>query len=235
MGGAAKKVAPKPSHNRKRFDTSTTANMAVPETAKEHAFCEAWLKCYNQEQSARKAGYKNVGQGHKVYQKFATYLAKRQTEKEKVLTKAMVRGQKEILEELMAVGFANSLDYIETYEVNGRVLVRQKPLTSLTRLQAAAVSDIRFLKDGTTKYRIPDQREKIPGLIAAGRHFGMFHDKLIQEHRHLHMRQNVDLTDVGNALLEEVEAKLLQAVGPQKARQLLGVTIEGEYEDVTDK
>jgi hypothetical protein len=234
MGGAAAKVAPKPSHHRAK-PAIGTANMVMPKTAMEHAFCESWLKCYNQEQARRKAGYKNVAQGHKLYRKFATYLAKRQTEKEKVLTQTAVRGQKEILEELMSMGFANPHDYIEVYEEGGKKKVRQKPITELTRLQAAAISGIRFQKNGTATYRIPNRDEKIPALIAAGRHFGMFHDKLIQEHRHLHMRQSVDLTDVGNALLEEVEAKLLLAVGPQKARQLLGVTIEGEYEDVTEK
>lgn len=202
------------------------------------AFCEAYLSHYNKDRAARDAGYAG-GQGNRIFRRFKVYLSQRQIQKEAETTKTMVAGQKEILEELIALGMANPLDYIETYEhldADGimQTKVRQKPLTSLTRLQAASVSNIRF-KDGVATYRIPDVREKIQGLISAGRHFGMFHDKLIQEHRHLHMKQGVDLTDVGSALLEEIETKLLQVLGPEKSRLLLGVTHEGQYQDVTPK
>ena len=209
----------------------------LPKNTEDIEFCDLFVRLGSHAKAAQEIGHDGKW-GWARKKKYAQYLARRMIQREEALAREMVIGQKEILAELLALGMANPLDYIESYEVTvgGKLITkyRQRPLTSLTRHQAASVSSIKFLGDGSVSYRIPNRHEKIPGLIHAGRHFGMFHDKLIAEHRHQHLHQGgPDLSEAHSDTLERMEAELIKAIGPDQARKLLGVTIDGEYEDVS--
>lgn len=210
----------------------------LPKTDQENKFCELWLLYADATRAGKEVGW-SASRSRDTERRFAEYLARLQVEKEKELAKKSVVGVKEILAELLALGMANPQDYIEQYTEKTSegvevIKYRQRDLMTLSRHQAAAISAVKFNADGTITYRLPNRREKLPGLIAAGRHLGMFHEKLIQEHRHLHLHSKApDIRGADPALLKRMEDDMVKLVGVEQAKQVLGY-IEGEYEDVSE-
>ena len=234
----------------KRQLPAVVGGMKVPKSDQHRAFCEAWLKHYDHNRAAREAGYSahnvNAGVGKRTFALFAQYLTKQKEIKEKALVKELALDQKDILAEMMAIGFANALDYVkeveeeekdmETGEVRMVRRHRQKLVTELTRAQAAAISKVTFLPDGTVTYDIPDERSKHPYLKDLGQHLGLFHPKLIQEHRHEHRHRAISFRDMDMEKLAKAEKMLIDALGPE-GRRMLGLQDfqEAEFEDVTGK
>lgn len=210
-----------------------------PRDEREIKFVEAWLRHHDVQRAWEEAGYsiKNCDyhtEATRKYQTLLPYIERRQSQVSKEITKKFVLDQQSILDEMIAVGFANPQDYIEeTMElVDGKPVKvqRRKNIMSLTRAQAAAVTEIDFHPDGTVTYKLPDADAKHPFLKDLGQHLGLFHPKLIQEHRHRHMHAHIDLKDIDQGALLQAEQKLLQALGP-RGNLLLGVQRDDDEED----
>lgn len=238
----------RPSKSVKRADTALTAGMTLPRTPQEHRFCKAWLTHYNAAQAAREAGYAEVSVkkngGAAVFRRFERYLMQQKSIKEKVVARELVLEQKTILEEMMAIGFANAQDYIavvmeevEQKDAAGAVRKvrvrreRQRPIMDLSRRQAAAISKVTFHPDGRVTYELPDEKSKHPYLRDLGQHIGLFHPKLIQEHRHAHAVAMLDLRDMDPAKLAQAEQLFISALGNEGKRLL---NIEADDGDVTE-
>lgn len=162
--------------------------------------------------------------------RYKAYLSQKMERHENAVAKELVLEQKDILNEMMAIGFANAQDYyvITDEVVNGKNIKKRtlKPIEELTRAQAAAVSCITQHPDGSITYVIPDEKSKHPYLKDLGQHLGLFHPKLIQEHRHQHIHAALSFRDLDPAKLEQFETQLIEALGPA-GRRMLGI-IDGE-------
>lgn len=222
----------------------TVGGIVTPKTPKHQAFCANWLKHYDHNKAAIDAGFSEVavkkGSAAVLFRRFERYLLKQKKLKEKAVSKVLVLEQKDILAEMKAIGFANAQDYVVIVsepvkdEKTGTIRMvkreRQKPLMQLTRAQAAAVSKVTFHPDGTVTYELPDEKSKHPYLKDLGQHLGLFHPKLIQEHRHAHAHAIMDLRDMDSAKLAEAERYFLAALGNEGNRMLN--IIEGEFEEI---
>lgn len=221
--------------------------MSLPRTDKERAFCESWLQHYDINRAAREAGYsgpknRQGGGGLRVFERFRAYLEHQLSLKQKAVSKELALDQKDILSEMAAIGFANAQDYVAIVEEpvkdekTGAISMvrreRQKPLMELTRAQAAAVSEVTFHPDGRVTYQLPDERSKHPYLKDLGQHLGLFHPKLIAEHRHAHMHAAISFRGMDTRKLAEAESMLLEAMGPE-GRRMLGI-LDAEFEDVSE-
>lgn len=208
-----------------------------PKSEREMKFCEAWLQHHDHHRAWIEAGYSVNTATKEITTKLQVlmpYLEKRQKAITQVISKKFVLDQQSILDEMIAVGFANPQDYIDEYVelVDGQPVTKQvrKNIMKLSRAQAAAVTQIDFHPDGTVTYKLPDADAKHPFLKDLGQHLGLFHPKLIQEHRHRHMHAHIDLKDVNQEALLRAEADLLQALGP-RGNMLLGVQTDEEDDD----
>lgn len=216
--------------------------MVVPRDERHKKFCDELIKTHDPRIAGRNAGFSEswISLGHykKLIIKYDKYLAKRMDKTEKEVARVMVLDQQKILDEYMAIAFANPLDYIETEittDGKGNEIRkhRRKDVTQLTRAQAAAISEIKFKPDGSVTYKLPDDKTKHPYLKDLGQHLGLFHQKLIAEHRHQHLHQ-LSFRGADPSKLEQLEQQLLDALGPDAAR-MLGIQIEGvEYNDITE-
>ena len=215
--------------------------VVVPVTPTHRAFCEEWLKDYDHIRAAKAAGfaenYIRNGAAAKLVQKYHLYLMDRKEKLEKAISKEIALEQKDILSEMMAIGFSNAQDYITITEemIDGKTVIKRtlKPIEQLTRRQAAALSAVTSHPDGSVTYAIPDERSKHPYLKDLGQHLGLFHPKLIQEHRALHLHAQMDLKGVDPVALEKAEGLLLEAMG-QAGKRMLGI-IDVPKEDITDE
>lgn len=212
----------------------------LPSDDSDVKFCELWLKYSDHVRAGREMGW-SVQRSLKTFTRFSLYLARMQSRKEKELARQAVVGQKHILAELLSLGMANPQDYIEAYEERnaetGQMVTkyRQKDLMSLPRLVAAAISKVTINADGSITYQIPNYKAKIPGLVHAGRHFGMFNDKLIAQHKHDHARASMpSLRGADPALIRQLEDNMRKLMSPEQAKQLLGITVEGDSELVDE-
>lgn len=215
----------------------------------DRAFCEAWLARgkdqYNRVAAARAANVpeNDIGQGKakKLYDKFEPYLVRQKTLQESELARAIGLDQADILREMIAVAYANPLDYIvvgmekqkgaDGVEIEVQC-TRRRPLNELTREQAAAISKVTFHPDGSVSYALPTPKGKRPFLRDLGQHIGMFHPNLIKEHRHAQAKAKLQFRDMDDEKLDLAEKMLMDALGPA-GRQLLGYTEAEENEDAT--
>jgi hypothetical protein len=218
----------------------------VPKDDHETRFCEAWLRHHDHRKAWVDAGYSpiTVHQARKKLITLTPYLERIQRSVSSAVAKKFVLDQQSILDEMIAVGFANPQDYIEEYVelVDDQPVTKQvrKNIMKLSRAQAAAVTQIDFHPDGTVSYKLPDADAKHPFLKDLGQHLGLFHPKLIQEHRHKHMHAHIDMKDVNQEALMEAEAQLLKALG-HRGNLLLGLqpaqdddVIEGSLDTAGD-
>lgn len=215
-----------------------------PLDEREQKFAEALLKNISPRQAWIQAGYAVTGYGRHGTNKLRSlskYLDRMRAKVEQAVAHRIVLDQATILDEMMAIAFANPQDYIEEYDAEEvtdgvKKIVRRrrtKDLMQLTRHQAAAIGEITLNKDGSITYRIPDRRGKRPYLKDLGMHLGLYHQKLIHEHRHAHMHAHVDLKDIPPAKLEAAEAALLELLG-SKGALLLGIPAAMPDEDDED-
>lgn len=218
----------------------------MPKTEKEHAFCKAWLQHFDIGRAAKEAGYRigpnQTGNAHQIFDRLRGYLEHQLSLREKAIAKEFVLDQKDILREMANIGFANAHDYVKIVqeeekdpETGAKRMVereRQKPLRELTRAQAAAISDVTFHPDGSVTYKLPDEKSKHPYLKDLGQHVGLFHPRLIQEHRHQHLHASLSFRDMDTSKLAQAESMLLEAMGPE-GRRMLGI-VDAEFENVTE-
>lgn len=243
MPGPTRKVKKK---GRSVVRSNTGAPIVLPRTPKEHAFCRAWLNHYDIHRAYQEAGYadsvSNGAAGKRVFDRLRSYLEQQLELKQKVVSKELALDQKDILSEMAAIGFANAQDYVAIVEESvkdentGEVRMvkreRQKPMMELTRAQASAISNVTFHPDGRVTYQLPDERSKHPYLKDLGQHLGLFHPKLIQEHRHQHMHAAISFRDMDTSKLAQAESMLLEAMGPE-GRRMLGI-LDAEFEEVSE-
>lgn len=220
--------------------------MVLPRTDKEHAFCKAWLQHYDSNRAAREAGYadsiSNGSSGKRLFERLQGYLEHQLQLRQQAVAKQVALDQKDILAEMAAIGFANPLDYVnvveepvkdpETGQTSLVKCQRQKKLIELTRAQAAAISEVTFHADGSVTYKLPDERSKHPYLKDLGQHLGLFHPKLIQEHRHQHLHAALSFRDMDTRKLAQAESMLLEAMGAE-GRRMLGI-VDAEFEEVSE-
>lgn len=225
-----------------------TVGDAIPKTDQEKLFCKEWLKDFDHVRAARVAEYGarsiNNGIGSELVVRFGKYLAAMKEHKEKAVAKELALDQIDILKAMRAMAEANPQDYVmeveeEITDDKGEkkkvMCLRRKPLMQLTREQAAVISDVTFHKNGSVSYRLPSPKDKHPYLKDLGQHLGLFHPKLIQEHRYERRQAGVSLKDVDGAKLAEFESLLLKALGTEGRRMLGLPIIDGEFEDVTQE
>lgn len=219
------------------------AGTSTPKTDSEKAFCAAWLQHYDVQRAHKEAGFSGRRvPAERMFKSLERYLVKQKERKETAVSRELVIEQKDILEEMVAIGFANPQDYIvqvaeqikdeKTGAVTTVVRSRQRPIMELTRRQAAAISKVMFHPDGTVTYELPDDRAKHPYLRDLGQHIGLFHPKLIQEHRHKHAIAMLDLRDMDAAKLAQAEQFFMSALG-NEGRRMLNL-FEGEFENVSE-
>ena len=215
------------------------AGIKVPTTPADRKFCERWMVHKDHMKAAIESGMteksiKSNWAKRKLI-KYMPWISAQLEKREKAVAERYALKQENILDEMVAIGFANAQDYakeIEEADATGKIIKKtiRKPLSELTRAQAAAVSSVSFHPDGTVTYDLPDERSKHPYLRDLGQHLGLFHPKLIQEHRHAHMHAAIDLRGLDESKLESFEQQLLAALGPQGER-MLGIMKEVEYTD----
>jgi len=133
--------------------------------------------------------------------------------------------QRDLLDEMAAIAFANPLDYIEVKieTIDGKDVPKmtQRPLQELSRREAAAVRRVQ-IKDGVITYQIPDPRHRFPYIMALAKNLGLMNDKLIMEHRHAHIHKDISFQQADPKELEKLEAILMNMIG-EDAHKLLGL------------
>jgi len=211
-----------------------------PNNEREKKFADAYLRSHDAQAAWLEAGYSphtGTREAAVKVQLLAPYIERTQNAIAKEVSKVFVLDQQTILDEMIAVAFANPQDYIDEVVqiVDGQEVRKhvRKPIMSLTRSQAAAISEITFNPDGTVSYVLPGPKEKHPFQKDLGQHLGLFHPKLIQEHRHRHMHAHIDMKDVDQKSLLGAEQMLLQALG-HRGNLLLGLQPHPDDEDESE-
>ena len=222
-----------------------------PRTKKEVKFCEQYIKHRDPNKAALEAGYSKstIAKTSKhlaLLNRFNAYISARLETREKAIAERYALSQEMIIEEMRAIAFANPLDYIKieereiTVSKNGekkrteiRKFAVRKDITELTRSQAAAISNVKVMIDGSVVYDLPDQYVKYPYLKDLGKHLGLFHSKLIQEHRFRQGVKEIDLSTLPTDELVKMESMLL-SVMTEEERKSLGI-YEGDFMDITPK
>jgi hypothetical protein len=218
----------------------------TPKEPRHVAFCQAWLgeAHFDHVRAARLAGYSDSwikkGLAKPLLEKYQRYLLRQKEIRERAVAKEIALEQRDILQEMMAIAFCNAQDYVvkvnepvknvETGEIQMLTRERQKPMTQLTRLQAAAISEVTFNGDGTVTYKLPGVNAKHPYLKDLAQHIGMLHPKLIQEHRHEHLHRALSFASVPDDKLAELEQAYLRAIGPEGRRQIGIIDVEHSEE-----
>lgn len=200
-----------------------------PRSKKEMDFCRAWLRHNDHVLAAKEAGYAAwQHEGLRLKKKFLPWLSENKKLVEQEVAREIVYDQKDLLNEMAGIGFANVLDYVvvELVEKEGKQVkvFKQKPIDQLTRRQASAVSEVCFV-NGEVNYKIPDPGEKYRYLYSLAKNLGLFNDKLIMEFRHAHLHKSLDFKDASTDELKQLEDLLVSMLG-DPARQVLGLPID---------
>ncbi len=219
---------------------SKVDDMELPLSDIDKVFCERWLVHHNHNVAASEAGISKYsvekGYGLVKFRQFEKYLSRQLQHNAQAIAKKFVLNQEDILQEMIAIGYANPKDYVEFTErtVGDKTIMIEtlKPLHKLTRRQASAITNVQFLADGTVTYDLPEASKKHPYLKDLGQHLGMFHPKLIQEHIHAHRLVSLSFKTVSNDKIEKLENMFLKELGEEGYRMLGG--IPGEFEQVSD-
>lgn len=184
-------------------------------------FCAEYLKDYNPVNAAVRTGFsKEVARkkAHMWVVKYQEYINSLQALKNDKVVSEVMFDQKAILQSMARAAFANPQDFVEVVRVKEgkrfRAVERLKSINDLTLEQASIITNVREGADGRIQYELMDAMTNRELL---GKNQGLFHQKLIAEHRHAHLHAAFDLSKVTNKDLAEVEEKLIAMLGPQAA------------------
>lgn len=222
MGKSAPTVKKRYKHSKETRD---------PKSAREFLFCREWLTHNDHIQAARAANYSEpLRDGLRLKKKFLPYLSAQKKLVEKEVAREIVYDQKDLLNEMAGIAFANPLDYVVVTrdDKTGKKIYSQKPIDELDRRQASAISDVEF-KDGQVTYHIPNPSEKYRYLFSLSKNLGLFNDKLIMEFRHSHLHKSLDFKDASNEELMQLENLLVSMLG-DPAKEILGLPNYAESE-----
>lgn len=194
-------------------------------------WCHEYIKDYNAHAAAIRAGASKTRartQAHTWVKRYSRYLQDLQKQKTAAVAKKVVYDQNTILKVMARAAFANPQEFYCQVKVKGsdgkmKTVERLKPIMELTAEQASVITNVRESR-GRVVYDLMDAQENRRLL---GMNQGLFHQKLIAEHRHAHLHAAIDLTKVDDDKLAHLEKELVQLLGPQAAR-LLGQTTEDE-------
>lgn len=192
-----------------------------PKSVRGKRFCAEYLKDYKPIPAAIRAGFpkptanKNA---HMWVVQYREYISSLQAIKNDKVVSEVVFDQKAILQSMACAAFANPQDFVEVVKVRiGKVereVERLKSITDLTAEQASIITNVREGSDGRIQY---DLMDALTNRELLGKNQGLFHQKLIAEHRHAHLHATFDLSKVKNKDLADVEEKLIAMLGPQAA------------------
>lgn len=215
------------------------AGIEIPKSEKHKKFCQEFAKTNNPELACKAAGFKASYSKAQYWKplliRYDKYIQRLMATKERAVAKELVLDQKDILKEMLAVAMADPLNYVEETMVTddeGKLVraLKQKDITKLTREERASITKIRFVNGGV-EYDLVSEGAKHTYLKDLGQHLGLFHQKLIAEHRHQHTH-NLNFQGVSPDKLAELEAQALAVLG-NEGKRLLGIPIDVEFEDVT--
>ncbi len=205
--------------------------MGMPITPQQKQFVAEYLKDYDIDAAAKRAGYKgNHETIMSVFAGIGPFIREAQLAKAREMGRRSFTSQERILGELAAEAHYSEMEFVVIEDVpdptdpkkQGLMTIRrQKRLEELSPEQQMIVTNIRFEKDGSASYSLPS-RMRAREMI--GKHLGMFNDKLIMEHRHRQLAGRPDLTQVPDEVLDKLEANLLKYMGPK------GLRLVGEYQ-----
>lgn len=207
----------------------TKLEAGLPITPQQRQFVTEYLKDYDIDAAAKRAGYKGNHQSIRdSFLDITPFIREAQMAKAREIGRRSYTTQERVLGDLAAEAHYSEMEFVVIEQVpdpanSGKVITwrRQKRLEELTGEQQMIITNIQFHADGSATYSLPN-RGKARELI--GRHLGMFNDKLIMEHRHRQLAGRPDFTDVPDNVLDEMEAKLLKHMGPK------GLRLVGEYQ-----
>lgn len=186
-----------------------------PKGEREIAFCHAWVRHRELERAWLEAGFAPTA--HLMMRRklntlrpYVEQLERRVTAK--VVEKIAIE-QQAILNEIAQVGFSNPQAYMNS---DGTALLALKDLSPEL---ARTVTNVRLVK-GELRYTLPTLENKQRALRDMGQYMGLFHPKLIEEHRHLHAQKAMDLKGAKTEDLIKIRDMLATAMGPQAALSL---------------
>ena len=195
-----------------------------PQTAQQTKLCHEYIKDYNIIQSALRAGFSQgyaKREAHAMIKRFMPYIQTLQDKKTTQVVAKVVYDQDTILQSMARAAFADPADFVERVKVkySGKVrtMERVKSIFDLTPEQRSCIRNVQEMSNGRIKYELMDPQENRKLL---GMHQGLFHQKLIAEHRHAHLHATLDLSKLDDRKLAKLEEDLLQLLGPQAARIL---------------
>lgn len=184
----------------------------IPASARQMAFIVEWAKGGQIAAAAKTAGYSHDwarSHGPKILKQYHDLVAWLQAARAQAIVKTITVEQKDVLDEMVRIAFANEQDYIviEDRLLDGTTTTekraRRKRVDELSRDQLAAVVVHRRGKDGVDwRWRDRDQM-----LALVGKHVGMFNEKIIMEHRHRHLHATFNLSKTSMKDLEAIEAQ----------------------------
>jgi hypothetical protein len=217
----------------------------APKDEREVKFCALIARGLLPKTAWGEAGYaKTTGvEPIRKVEQLRQYIDKLREKATEIIAKKYVLDQPTVLNAMFDIAFANPQDYEEEYEfeeknaTDGSVRKvkrsRLKPLQQLTRQQAGVVDNVREGPDGRLIYDLPALALRKSAQKDLGQHLGLFHPKLIQEHRHQHLHQHLTLKGVNMDDLRAGRDVLRKALGP-RADLMLGFRPEQPDDDEQD-
>lgn len=221
-----------------------------PRNDRDRKFCDQWLKHFDHLRAYREAGFATASNHGKwaaraleKLSRFSEYLRPLREAKAREVAEKLVMDDQDVLRSMASKAVFNPLDFIERTDepltrkvkrkgqeepieeavtFNGRPVYgeRLRPITELTREQAAAVEVVGVV-GGVIQYKLPSAREQHQYLTSIGRQLGMFLEKFILErHNHQHKHAHLHLDNVPTQRLQAVTRQLLPLVGQDFAAQL---------------
>lgn len=192
----------------------------VPKNVKYRAFILKYVETGEVMTSARAVGYSHAwgkGTAPRVLDEYKDMVVWLQAYRAQEVAKTVDIDQERVLQEMVSIAFANEADFIviEDVLVDGKTVkrARRKEVEELTREQLAAVVVIKVRGKAdriTWKWRDRDGK-----LFEVGKHFGLFNEKIIMEHRHRHTHRHYDLSKVPLARLEAIEGEFEELMGEE--------------------
>jgi hypothetical protein len=194
---------------------------AEPMRERDVLFCKAYVKSGDHNKAWVEAGFTKLSNSSfyalRKVQKFRGYIDRLSAKVEVHVAKKISYERTDILAGIAAIGYCNALDYVKV--VDGQLAL--KPMTELTREQAAAIDSLSY--DGTTvTYTLPRAKTRLSALTTLGEQAANF-KKPAATHNHLHV-------DVPLEKLRELKAQFAAALGPQVTREILGFTEEEQQQ-----
>lgn len=220
----------------KKKRTPTNNRPREPRTAMEKAFCDHYLTTLDPVKAWRAAGYsaKQSREASAKLKLLAPYIERMKPKTELVVAQRLGLTAAQVLDEMTEMAFSDPMEYIvEAKELQPdgteKCVKRRRDIATLTHAQRMSIGGITFTADGDVSYRLIEPEVRFGWLRALGQHLGLFHEKLIHEtHLHAHQHTHMTFRDVPAETLEELQSKLIEAVGDEVARQIIGPSFDTE-------